>query len=70
ALTDPLRRLRGPPAVPGPQDDSDLSTQSQPGDTVRRPWEKNSSTLPRMKSAAGSSEAMTSTDDSELERLK
>lgn len=55
---------------PTGNDDSELSTQSQPGDIVRRPWEKNSSTLPRMKSAAGSSEPLTCTDDSELERVK
>lgn len=56
--------------VPFMLDDSELSTQSQPGDIVRRPREKNSSTLPRMKSAAGSSEPLTCTDDSELERVK
>ncbi|EDL23132.1 vasodilator-stimulated phosphoprotein, isoform CRA_e, partial [Mus musculus] len=50
-----------------------LPAQSEP---VRRPWEKNSTTLPRMKSSSSvtTSEAHPSTpcssDDSDLERVK
>lgn len=50
-----------------------VPAQSEP---VRRPWEKNSTTLPRMKSSSSvtTSEAQPSppscTDDSDLERVK
>lgn len=76
------RKATLPGEKPGPKKDDDVSSQdaaepsgtrtpSLPSDSVRRPWEKNSSTLPRMKSAAPSStEPPASTEESDLERIK
>ncbi|TFJ99992.1 Rho guanine nucleotide exchange factor 5 [Platysternon megacephalum] len=78
------RKATLPGEKPGPKKEDDVSSQqdatepsgtrtpSLPSDSVRRPWEKNSSTLPRMKSAAPSSTEppATGTDESDLERIK
>ncbi len=65
-----------PPAKEEPANEemeSRIPTQNEP---VRRPWEKNSTTLPRMKSSVSvtSCEAPTSTpsthEDSDLDRIK
>ncbi|XP_074927346.1 vasodilator-stimulated phosphoprotein [Chelonoidis abingdonii] len=77
------RKATLPGERPGPKKDDDVSSQqdaadpsgtrtpSLQSDSVRRPWEKNSSTLPRMKSGAPSStESPASTEESDLERIK
>lgn len=55
----------------GTNDDAEpgARTAAQPAEPVRRPWEKASSTLPRMKSAAPT-EPPSAADEPDLERLK
>lgn len=58
--------------APTTQDDSDIQSGRSQNEPARRAWDRGSTTLPRMKSAVGSTEATASTDESSdaMERIK
>ncbi|XP_063794506.1 vasodilator-stimulated phosphoprotein [Pseudophryne corroboree] len=60
------------PAPTATQDDNDVQSGRSQGDSGRRPWDRGSTTLPRMKSTVGSTEvAPSAADDSDsMERIK
>lgn len=70
------RRLKmsqqGDRPAPTTQDDSDIQSGRSQTEPARRPWDRGSTTLPRMKSTVSSTEVAPSTDEpsDSMERMK
>lgn len=73
------RRLKmsqqGDRPAPTTQDDSDIQSGRSQAEPARRPWDRGSTTLPRMKSTVSSTDVPPSTDESSdssnsMERMK
>ncbi|XP_018431395.1 PREDICTED: vasodilator-stimulated phosphoprotein-like [Nanorana parkeri] len=58
------------PAPPTTQDDSDIQSGRSQNEPARRPWDRGSTTLPRMKSTVSSTEAAPEESTDTMERLK
>lgn len=59
------------PAPTTTQDDNDISSGRSQAEPARRPWDRGSTTLPRMKSTVSSPDVAPSADESDsMERIK
>lgn len=56
--------------APTTQDDSDIQSGRSQNEPARRPWDRGSTTLPRMKSTVSNTEAAPEESSDTMERIK